>query len=312
MPVQHRLDTERSGLLHVYSYFPPGEYLPLLYVLVLKIAQWYACVKPARERGHHSSSPSLKGMRVMSKETPAEPSRELDTSARHAPEQTEEICCPIIELRQYIHHPGRRDEFIALFDEYFIEEQELYGAFIPGQFRDHTNPDRFVWLRGFPDMQTRQTALHDFYHVSPLWQAHRTAANDTISDVSNVFLLRPARAASGFRLDPANRPMRDAEDLAGGVIIATISAFDALVDPRFVDFFENAMIPLLRSAGATLLGYFVTEPAEHTYPDLPVREGENVFVWFASFEGTLESLPTRRSLLRHRAVEQETRKDCGK
>ena len=282
----------------------------------------------------------------MSKETHAETSRELDTSARHAPEQAEGTYCPIIELRQYIHHPGRRDEFIALFDDYFIEGQEHYGAFIPGHFRDRTNPDRFVWLRGFADMQTRRTALHDFYHVSPLWQAHRTAANDTIHDVSNVFLLRPARAASGFRLDPANRPLKDAEDLAGGVIIATISAFDAPVDPRFVDFFENTMIPLLRSAGATLLGYFVTEPAENTYPDLPVREGENVFVWFASFvdeaayssyhaalaqnqewitsivpalqmwgasfEETLELLPTRRSLLRHRAEEQETRKDCGK
>src|SRR5262249_16468418 len=140
--------------------------------------------------------------------------------------------------------------------------------------------------------------------------------------------------------------MRDAPELAGGVIIATIYAFDAPVDPRFVDFFENTMIPLLRSAGATLLGHFVTEPAENTYPALPVREGENVFVWFASFadeaayssshaalaqyqewitsivpalqmwgasvEGTLELLPTRRSLLRHRAEEQETRKDCGK
>jgi len=281
----------------------------------------------------------------MSKETPAETSRALDTSARHAPEQTEEICCPIIELRQYIHYPGRRDEFIALFDEYFIEEQELYGAFIPGQFRDHTNPDRFVWLRGFADMHTRRTALHDFYHVSPLWQAHRTAANDTISDVSNVFLLRPARVATGFCFDPANRPMRDAPEVAGGVIIATIYAFDAPVDPRFVDFFENTMIPLLRKAGATLLGHFVTEPAENTYPALPVREGENVFIWFASFadeaasrsyhstltqshewitsivpalqmwgaslEEALELLPTRRSLLRHRAEEQETRKDFG-
>lgn len=28
-------------------------------------------------------------------------------------------------------------------------------------------------------------------------------------------------------------------------------------------------------------------------------------------EETLELLPTRRSLLRHRAEEQETRKDCG-
>ncbi len=274
----------------------------------------------------------------MSKETQTETSRALDTSARHAPKQAEEICCPIIELRHYLHHPGRRDEFIALFDDYFIEEQEHYGAFIPGHFRDRTNPDRFVWLRGFADMQTRRTALHDFYHVSPLWQAHRTAANDTIRDVSNVFLLRPVRATTGFRLDPANRPLKDAEDLAGGVIIATIYAFDAPVDPRFVDFFENTMIPLLRSAGAMLLGHFVTEPAENTYPELPVREGENVFVWFASFadeavsrsyhsaltqnqewitsivpalqmwgaslEEALELLPTRRSLLRHRAEEQ--------
>jgi hypothetical protein len=144
----------------------------------------------------------------MSKETQAETSKELSTSARHTPEQAEKTCCPVIELRQYIHHPGRRDEFIALFDAYFIEEQEHYGAFIPGQFRDRTDPDCFVWLRGFADIQMRRTALQDFYHVSPLWQAHRTAANDTISDVSNVFLLRPARVSTGFCFDPTNRPMR--------------------------------------------------------------------------------------------------------
>lgn len=267
----------------------------------------------------------------------------LDMSARYAPKQAEETCCPIIELRQYIHHPGRRDAFIALFDEYFIEEQERYGAFIPGQFCDRTNPDRFVWLRGFANMQTRRTALHNFYRVSPLWQAHRAAANKTIDDIDNVLLLKPVRTATGFCLDPTNRPLRDAPEEAGGLITATIYAFEAPVDERFVDFFEHTMTPLLLSAGATLLGHFVTEPAENTYSELPVREGENVFVWFASFadeaayssyhatlmqnqewitsivpalrmwgaslEEELELLPTRRSLLRHRAEEQETRKD---
>lgn len=265
-----------------------------------------------------------------------------ETQAETSPWQT---CCPIVELRHYLHQPGRREEFIALFDAYFIEEQEHYGAITLGQFRDRTNPDRFVWLRGFADMQTRQTALHDFYQVSPLWQAHRTAANDTIRDVSNVFLLRPVRAATGFRLDPTNRPMRDTPEVAGGVIIAAIYAFAAPVDPRFVEFFETTLIPLLRKAGATPLGHFVTEPAENTYPALPVREGENVFVWFASFadeaayasphtaltgsqewitsivpalqmwepslEAVLELLPTRRSLLRHRVEAQETRKGLG-
>ncbi len=44
----------------------------------------------------------------MSKETSAETLRELDMSRRRTPTQAEEICCPIIELRQYIHHPDVR------------------------------------------------------------------------------------------------------------------------------------------------------------------------------------------------------------
>jgi hypothetical protein len=36
-------------------------------------------------------------------------------------------------------------------------------------------------------------------------------------------------------------------------------------------------------SGATVLAYFVTEHSENTFPALPVREGENVFVWFARF-----------------------------
>lgn len=281
----------------------------------------------------------------MSKESPERLLQELDTSAKYAPEQADEICCSIIELRQYMHLPGRRDEFIAMFDDYFIEEQERYGAFIPGHFRDRTNPDRFVWLRGFADMDTRRTALHNFYHVSPLWQVHRAAANETIDDVNNVLLLKPARATTGFCLDSINRPLRDAPEETGGLITATIYAFEVPVDLHFVDFFENTLIPLLRSAGATLLGRFITEPARNTYPELPVREGENVFVWFASFadeaayscyqsslmqsqewitsiiptlpkwgvsrEEKLELLPARRSLLRHYGEEQATRKGCG-
>jgi hypothetical protein len=35
--------------------------------------------------------------------------------------------------------------------------------------------------------------------------------------------------------------------------------------------------------GASILAYFVTEHSENTFPVLPVREGENVFVWFSRF-----------------------------
>jgi hypothetical protein len=37
------------------------------------------------------------------------------------------------------------------------------------------------------------------------------------------------------------------------------------------------------SLGATISASFVTENSENTFPALPVRAGENVFVWFSTF-----------------------------
>ena len=37
-----------------------------------------------------------------------------------------------------------------------------------GQFRDLDNPDSFVWLRGFADMEARKRALTGFYS-GPVW-----------------------------------------------------------------------------------------------------------------------------------------------
>ncbi len=52
---------------------------------------------------------------------------------------------------------------IDLFDREFIESQEELGMRVLGQFRDLSRPDRFVWLRGFPDMSSRRDALAAFY-----------------------------------------------------------------------------------------------------------------------------------------------------
>ena len=96
----------------------------------------------------------------------------VEADVRLEAARTEEACCPIVELRQYVMKPGRRDELIALFEEHFIEGQEQYGSCIIGQFRQRTNPDQFVWLRGFRDMETRRQALQGFYY-GPVWQEHR-------------------------------------------------------------------------------------------------------------------------------------------
>jgi hypothetical protein len=67
------------------------------------------------------------------------------------------------------------------------------------------------------------------------------------------------------------------------LIVATIYRFDAPADAGFVEFFEKTVKPALIDSGATVLAYFATEHSENTFPALPVREGENVFVWFARF-----------------------------
>src|SRR6266542_3947512 len=163
-----------------------------------------------------------------------------------------ELCCPVVELRQYTLHPGKRDALIDLFDREFIESQEAVGIKVIGQFRDLEHPDRFVWLRGFRDMTVRAKALSDFYS-GPIWKAHREAANATMIDSDNVLLLHPVLPTSGFSLENMKRPPIGSHEMA-------------------------------TSLGTTVSAYFVTERSENTFPALPVRAGENVFVWFSIFQ----------------------------
>ena len=197
--------------------------------------------------------------------------------------QPPQTCCPIVELRQYTLHPGKRDVLIELFDREFVESQEALGMKIIGQFRDLGNPNRFVWLRGFRDMPSRAQALKDFYG-GPVWKAHREAANATMIDSDNVLLLHPATPTSGFSLESKRRPIAGSNDIRSELIVATIYYFDAPVEVGFVEFFEKTVKLAVTGLGATVVAYFVTEHSENTFPALPVREGENVFVWFARFD----------------------------
>ncbi|MDX6763979.1 NIPSNAP family protein, partial [Streptomyces sp. F8] len=108
----------------------------------------------------------------------------------------------VIELRQYTLRPGRRDDLIELFDGELVEPQEEEGMAVLGQFRDLDDPDRFVWLRGFPDMAARHDALAAFYG-GPVWARHRDRANATMSDSDDVLLLRPLAHGTGFRPAPS-------------------------------------------------------------------------------------------------------------
>ena len=208
-------------------------------------------------------------------------------------------CCPVIELRQYTLKPGQRDVLIDLFDRHFVESQEAAGMTIVGQFRDRRRPDRFVWIRGFPDMASRHQALEHFYG-GPVWAAHKAAANATMVDWSDVLLLRPVRFDRGFALEgdeTDTRPRKPTTVLAG------IYALAEQADDSLVSQFEKQITPRLQTRQIGVNGVFVTETAPNTFTRLPVREGEHVLVWIGTVNGAadrIESIAADSILSGHR------------
>lgn len=180
----------------------------------------------------------------------------------------------IIELRDYTMTAGRRDEFVALYEREFVESQLERGIDLIGTFRHADDPNRFVWLRGFPDADSRYRSLDSFY-TSDHWKGLRNAANACIADSDNVLQLTPAWSGSGFA--PGGPPPRG-DHPAKGMVVATICHFAAPVTGAFIAAFRETQ------QDGRMLAALVTDPQPNAYPRLPIREGENVFVHFALFD----------------------------
>ncbi|HEY0630245.1 MAG TPA: NIPSNAP family protein [Sphingomicrobium sp.] len=183
---------------------------------------------------------------------------------------------PVIELRQYKITTGDRDRFIELFEREFIETQEAEGMTLLGQFRDRSDPDRFTWVRSFPDMGARQRALTSFY-LGPFWQSRRATANPMLVDNDNVLLMRPAWPGSSFS---AAAPL----PAPGAIVPARLTVVSIhylwkAPDEGFTAFFRDRLAPALDRAGIPVEAALVREETANNFPRLPVREGEKLFLW---------------------------------
>ncbi len=153
----------------------------------------------------------------------------------------------VIELRQYTLKPGRTDDLIEVFDRELVETQEECGMRVLGQYRDLDRPDRFVWFRGFPDMESRLASLTAFYS-GPAWKEHGPTANDTMIDSDDVLLLEP----TAFHL-PGARPVGEVAPTE-----LTITVYDGRPDV----------------GGGEPLALLHTLAAENTFRMLPVRDAD--------------------------------------
>jgi hypothetical protein len=75
----------------------------------------------------------------------------------------------IIEMRTYKTKPGRRSDFLEIFRAKSIPAHIEIGMKILGPFLSIEDPDTFFFMRGFPDMASREPMKAKFYE-GELWK----------------------------------------------------------------------------------------------------------------------------------------------
>jgi hypothetical protein len=75
----------------------------------------------------------------------------------------------IIELRTYVTKPGKRSEFLEIFRSKSMPAHAEIGMAVLGPFCSIEDPDTFFFLRGFPDLASRDPMKAAFYE-GDLWK----------------------------------------------------------------------------------------------------------------------------------------------
>src|SRR6202161_1196355 len=75
----------------------------------------------------------------------------------------------IIEMRTYKTKAGRRSDFLEIFRAKSIPAHVEIGMKILGPFLSIEEPDTFFFMRGFPDLPSREPLKASFYE-GELWK----------------------------------------------------------------------------------------------------------------------------------------------
>ena len=76
----------------------------------------------------------------------------------------------IIEMRTYKTKPGKRTQFLEIFRSKSVPAHKNIGMKIIGPFLSVEDPDTFFFMRGFPDLPSREPMKAKFYE-GELWKA---------------------------------------------------------------------------------------------------------------------------------------------
>ena len=188
----------------------------------------------------------------------------------------------VVELRRYDIAPSQRDRFVRYFDTYFPEAFEQLDCMVFGQFEDRAAPTKFVWLRGYHDINARPIVDSAFYY-GPVWREHRVKVNALFPGASdNVLLLRPLTADTQIPVLPAVDPVDEPRG-AQGVVVAQIFAVKKGEEDAFARQAQAAFAHY-NAADVHPAGVLVTLDVPNNFPQLPVRTDGPFLVWLGVVE----------------------------
>jgi heme-degrading monooxygenase HmoA len=75
----------------------------------------------------------------------------------------------IVEMRTYKTKPGKRAEFLEIFRTKSVPAHDEIGMKILGPFLSVEDPDTFFFMRGFPDLASREPMKAKLYE-GELWK----------------------------------------------------------------------------------------------------------------------------------------------
>lgn len=183
----------------------------------------------------------------------------------------------VIELRNYLIKPGLRDQFIAYFKEHFIGSQVVLEGYPLGEFTIKGKQDRFFWIRGFSDMDTRSKFLPAFYGGG-VWKQYGPAANEMMLEWHHVHLLKPLKhMVSSNEFERTNTFLT----------VDYYPAKDGQLD-KLIDIFQTEYIPFLKASGIENVSLWITEPRENDFPRLPVIQNKSMLVALTYFKDEAE------------------------
>ena len=168
----------------------------------------------------------------------------------------------VIELRNYLLKPGTRERFIEYFEHHFLHSQN--GARVLAPFRIKCESDRFFWIRGFEDMQSRLAFLRGFYEQGEVWKRFGPDANEMMLDSDHVHLLKPLSTSFEW-----NELETEAPVVVIDFYLAKANQLDQLIAT-----FETDYLSCLKNKPTVL----ISELATNEFPRLPVIQDPNLLV----------------------------------